>query len=180
MTTGKVRWTLCGTRRALWLALVVVLALAPGVQADTSVYLPVATTPPPITRGATVSRVVDGDTIVVSLDCCPCIPTFRVRLLAVDTPERGECYYSEATEATRAMVGGQHVGLERDRSETDGFGRLLRHVYIGDLWVNGALVAQGYAHVMIVGHDTRYSGALYTMQDAARAQGRGGWSACGW
>ena len=167
-------------RRALALALGLALILSPIAQADT-VYLPIATTPAPTVQWGNVTHIVDGDTLDAILECCECIPTFRVRLLAIDTPERGECYYSEASEALAGMVDGQRVGLERDTSERDGFGRLLRHIYTesGD-WVNATLVAQGYARVMIVGNDTRYSGALETAQADAQAHGRGGWGACGW
>ena len=86
---------------ALWrncvLATVLGLVLAAVAQADSSViYLPIATTPAPIVRWARVTRIVDGDTIDVTLDGCP-LDYVRVRLLAVDTPERGECYYAEST-----------------------------------------------------------------------------------
>ena len=158
---------------------ILTLILSPLAQAET-VYLPIATTPAPIVQWATVTHIVDGDTLDVGLDCCECIPSFRVRLLAIDTPERGECYYGEAKAALGAMADGQRVGLERDATERDSFGRLLRHVYVGDLWVNGAMVAQGYARVCIVGDDTRYSGGLETAQANAQAAGRGGWAACEW
>ena len=172
------------TRRVA-LALGLVLALAIGAQAAV-VYIPLATTPAPTVQWATVTRVVDGDTVDVTLEGCP-LEYVRVRLLAIDTPERGQCYYAEATAATRAMVDGARVGLERDVSEWDSFGRLLRHIYteagnaqrVG-AWVNGELVARGCARVYIVGKDTRYAGALEALQADAQAHGRGGWDACGW
>ena len=73
------------------------------------------------------------------------------------------------------MVDGAPVGLERDVSEWDGFGRLLRHIYTeSGAWVNAELVAQGYARVCIVGKDTRYSGNLAILEADARTHGRGG------
>ena len=154
------------------------LLLTITVRAD--VWLPTVQTPPPIVQWGTVTHIVDGDTLDASLECCECIPTFRVRLLAIDTPERGECYYSEAKAALGGMVDGQRVGLERDTNERDSFGRLLRHIYTeSGEWVNGAMVAQGYARVSIVGDDTRYAGALEAAQADADAHGRGGWTACG-
>ena len=161
------------------MAVALALILSPVAHAD-AVYLPVVRTPAPLVQWGDVTHIVDGDTLDVALECCPCIPSFRVRLLAIDTPERGECYYSEAKAALGAMVDGRRIGLERDTSERDSWGRLLRHIHVGGTWVNGALVAQGHARVMIVGDDTRYSGALEAMQEAAYSEGRGGWGACGW
>ena len=153
-------WMRCGIVLNLLLALI----LSPVTQADASVvYLPIATTPAPIVQWAIVERVIDGDTFVATLECCECLPSIQVRPLGIDTPEvkGAECFNEEAPAALERMIGGQRVGLERDLSEADGFGRLLRHVYTeGDTWVNGALVAQGYARVMIVGDDTRYAEAL--------------------
>ena len=167
------------SRALLAIALGLALILSPVAQADT-VYLPIATTPAPIVQWGTVTHIVDGDTLDVTLECCECIPTFRVRLLAIDTPERGECYYSEAKMALGGLVDGQRLGLERDASEWDSFGRLLRHVYVGDVWVNGAMVAQGYARVKIFAPDSKYEGALLVLQGRARTAQIGGWGACDW
>jgi micrococcal nuclease len=164
----------------LAVALAIALILSPVAQADT-VWLPSVRTPAPIVQWATVTHIADGDTLDVRLECCECIPTFRVRLLAIDTPERGECYYSEAKAALGGMVDGQRVGLERDVSERDSWGRLLRHVYTesGD-WVNGAMVRDGYAKAKRYPPDTRRAVALEAMQAAAQREGRGGWAACKW
>ena len=152
------------------------------VNAD-GLYLPLvySRTSVPPRQWAQVLRVIDGDSIVVSLDCCPCIESFSVRLLGVDTPERGECYYSEATEATRALVDGKRIALERDVSEFDSFGRLLRHVYTeSGEWLNGPLVAEGYARVLTVGADRRYAETLLDLQLQAQTDGWGGWADCVW
>ena len=77
------------------LALLLALALTGAVRAD--VWLLIVTTPAPTVQWAHVERVVDGDTLIVNLECCRCLEDIRVRLLAVDTPERGECYYAKAT-----------------------------------------------------------------------------------
>jgi len=171
-------------RCALTLALLV-LALAPlPVAAEGSVCLPIVQTcaiaraRAPIAWGQ-VSHTVDGDTIDVKLDGCP-LEYVRIRLIGVDTAERGQCYYAEA-KAYTAQLEGQRVGLERDSSEWDSFGRLLRHVYTGSgRWHNGELVALGYARVCTVAPDCAYSGRLQAFEDAARAGNLGAWGACGW
>jgi endonuclease YncB( thermonuclease family) len=103
-------------------------------------------------ESAVVTDVVDGDTIKVFLDG----EEVSVRYVGVNTPERDEVCYSEAMEANRAMVEGQTVRMVKDVSETDRYGRLLRYIYVGNTFVNEALVAQGYAEVVLYGSDDRY------------------------
>lgn len=87
---------------------------------------------PPETHAAvTVRRVIDGDTIEVEFEDGA---VARVRLIGVDTPETVDprrpvqCFGAEASARTRELLDGQRVWLERDVSQTDRFGRLLRYV----------------------------------------------------
>jgi len=124
-----------------------------------------------------VVNVVDGDTIVLENG-------ERVRYLGIDTPEtsdpgRGiECYGPEATERNRHLVEDRLVRLEADQSNRDRYGRLLRYVYVDDLFVNGELVEEGYAYTSYWPPDTRYYQELLALESQARAAGRGLWSAC--
>jgi len=83
-----------------------------------------------------VTEVIDGDTIVVN-------GSNRVRFIDIDAPEIDECYYSESKEALNNLVGGKYVRLEKDASGVDGFGRLLRYVFLpqedtmDDIFVDG-------------------------------------------
>lgn len=99
-----------------------------------------------------VTRVIDGDTIDVLLNG----EEVRVRYVGINTPERDEVCYSEATAANALLVGGQTVRLERDTSETDRYGRLLRYIYVGDTFVNRQLVADGYAEAVLYNPDDEY------------------------
>jgi micrococcal nuclease len=101
---------------------------------------------------AVVTDVIDGDTIDVVLDG----EVVRVRYVGVNTPERDETCYEEATEANSAMVNGETVRLVKDVSETDRYGRLLRYVYVGSVFVNRELISQGYAEVVLYEPDERY------------------------
>ena len=62
----------------------------------------------------------------------------HVRYIGIDTPETVdprrpvECFGHEASDLNKQLVDGKTVGLEKDVSETDQFGRLLRYV-----WLNG-------------------------------------------
>lgn len=121
---------------------------------------------------ARVTYVVDGDTIEVSLDG----RTYRLRYIGMDTPERDERFYRESTNRNRQLVGGQTVYLEKDVSETDRYGRLLRYVYLADgRMVNEVLVQEGLAQVATFPPDVRYVDRFRAAQRAAEQAGRGMW-----
>jgi micrococcal nuclease len=133
---------------------------------------------------ATVTKIIDGDTVWVDLNGDGTGDN-KVRYIGIDTPEttfgKHDCYGAEATERNRALCAGQRVALEKDVSEVDRYDRLLRYVYLADgTWINGVLVREGYARVTIYPPDRHYEAALFALQDTARAQGVGGWGACGW
>jgi len=91
---------------------------------------------------ALVVRVLDGDTIEVLLAG----ETLRLRYIGIDSPEDGQPFSSEATEANRQLVEGKKVLLEKDVSETDRYDRLLCYVYLLDgTFINAELVRAGYA-----------------------------------
>lgn len=124
---------------------------------------------------ALVQYVIDGDTFEIE-------GGEHVRLLGVDTPERGECYFTEATEYVRQMVEGKVVQLESDLSNRDTYGRLLRQVFIGNgaetQHLNVQLVAEGYAKVLSIPPDRNYQEALQIHETEARAIRRGLWGVC--
>lgn len=132
-------------------------------------------------ESARVVRVVDGDTILAAVGT---EPRARVRLIGINAPEsvdprrEVECFGREASARAHELLDGQQVRLERDVSETDQYGRLLRYVWLDDVLVNEQLVAEGYAHVVTFPPDVRYLDRLRAAERAARTQGRGLWSAC--
>ncbi len=86
-----------------------------------------------------VTYVVDGDTVEIDTG-------ERVRLICIDTPERGEEGYNEAKEYLKDLVLNKEVKLEKDISDTDRYDRLLRYIYLEDgTFVNELLVKKGYA-----------------------------------
>lgn len=134
---------------------------------------------------ATVRRVVDGDTIIVVVDG----REERLRYIGIDTPESVqpnapvECFGREAARANASLVEGRTVYLERDVSNRDRFGRLLRYVYVesprGDLlFVNLELVGQGYAQAVTFPPDVRHAATLRSAERDARDAGRGLWDRC--
>jgi len=121
---------------------------------------------------ATVSYVIDGDTIEVELDG----RTYRLRYIGVDTPEREEPYYQEARDFNRDLVADQTVILVRDVSETDQYGRLLRYVYLEDgTFVNAAIIASGLGRLVTFPPDVAQTEYLKGLQAEAREAGQGMW-----
>ena len=118
---------------------------------------------------AVVTRVIDGDTIDVRLNG----EIVRVRYIGVNTPERDEACFSSATEANRALVEGQSVVLTRDQSDTDRYGRLLRFVYVGDVFVNATLAARGYAESVEYRPDVTQAPLFRQLEQQAAAAGLG-------
>ncbi len=129
---------------------------------------------------ATVTRVVDGDTIEIS----PAIDGIaEVRLIGIDTPETKEpgCapqpYGAEASSYAESVLSGQQVELEFDVERTDQYGRLLAYVYPeGGEMFNENLVEGGYAQAYPYPPNTRYADRLAAAQQSAIAAGLGIWS----
>lgn len=141
-------------------------AVSPPTSFDTSA-------PPPPGQTALVEDVIDGDTIDVIING----QSYRVRYIGVDTPERGEDFYGEATQANRQMVSGQEIILVKDVSETDQYGRLLRYIYLPDgTFVNAELLRQGVAQIVTYPPDVAMQDTFQDIQADARGNGRGLWS----
>lgn len=103
---------------------------------------------------ATVVNIVDGDTIDVLMSDGA---TYRVRYIGINTPESNETCGSDATVANAALVDGKVVAMQRDVSETDQFGRLLRYIYVRGMFVNAALVTDGWAEAVRYPPDTAFA-----------------------
>lgn len=98
---------------------------------------------------AIVTNVIDGDTLDIQDDS-------RIRLLGINTPEKGQYYYSEATDRLIELVEGKEVCLDRDKTDKGKYGRLLRHIFLEGENINLLLVREGYANVYFVSPDVTY------------------------
>jgi micrococcal nuclease len=133
------------------------------------------------TETATVVRIVDGDTIIVRLAGTD----VRLRYIGMDTPETVkpgtpvQWMGPEASAANARLVEGRTVVLEKDVSETDRYGRLLRYVWLvdGDRWtmVDLELVRLGFAQVETDPPDVKYADLFVVARRAARAASLGLW-----
>ena len=129
---------------------------------------------------ATVTRVVDGDTIDVLLGG----QEVRLRLIGLDTPETVDpgkpvqCYGMEASAKAKELLTGKTVGLEADptQGELGKYGRLLRYVWLtDDRLYNMEMVAQGYAHEYTYDLPYKYQFEFQEAQMQAMEENRGLW-----
>jgi len=124
-----------------------------------------------------VSKVIDGDTIEVE-------GGMKVRYIGVDTPEtvhplKGvQCFGRQATEKNKELVEGKKVRLEKDISETDKYGRLLRYIWIGNQMVNEILVKEGFAFSSSYPPDIKYQERFRAAETDARVSNKGLWEQC--
>ncbi|MBU4369841.1 thermonuclease family protein [Patescibacteria group bacterium] len=125
-----------------------------------------------------VVRVIDGDTIIVE-------GNREVRLIGVDAPESGECFFQESKEALTELIEGKNVELKRDISGMDDFGRLLRYVflpsdseYIDKIFVNRYVLEQGCADIMKLSQNREYRRLLTSSRNEALTERKGMWGAC--
>ena len=122
-----------------------------------------------------IIRVIDGDTIRLS-------DGRRIRYIGIATPEIGDnpqYFVPEATSFNRSLLAGRRVTLEKDVSDKDRFGRLLRFVYSDGILVNAELVREGYGVAKVFPPDTRYAGCFAALEGEAREARRGMWSGQG-
>jgi micrococcal nuclease len=139
------------------------------------------------TLPAVVTRVVDGDTVHVSLKNGR---EEKVRFIGVDTPESTrevEPYGKEAAAYTMKRLDGKTVYLELDTGERDKYGRLLAYVWLsppkddGEAQVrvkmfNAELLLAGFAQVMTVPPNVKYADLFAKLQREAREAEKGLWN----
>ena len=125
-----------------------------------------------------VLEVDDGDSFVVRREDGN---EAGVRLLGVNAPERGECVADEAHEALTDLLASGDVVLERDISDRDEFGRLLRYVFAGDVFVNQELATRGLVLAGSYPPDLAHQPDLDAAEGLAQDDQAGVWNpnACG-
>lgn len=118
-----------------------------------------------------VSRIVDGDTVQLSTG-------EKLRYIGMDTPEHGECYFEEATKRNSELVLNKLAVLEKDKSDTDRYGRLLRYIYVDSKMINEVLVKEGFAKAKTYKPDTKYQERLKEAENYAKTNNLGLWKDC--
>jgi micrococcal nuclease len=131
-----------------------------------------------------VTKVIDGDTIVLENG-------EKVRYLGIDTPElhhpkkEVECFAYQAYEKNKELVLGKKVFLQKDISEKDKYGRLLRYVFLDEKmstdegsFVNLYLVKNGFAYAATFPPDVKYTDLFLKAQKEAYQKNLGLWQKC--
>jgi len=146
------------------LIVTLVIVLIPKINAENSYY--------------TVKEVIDGDTIILNTGD-------RIRDLGIDTPELHhptigpECGGPEAKDENVKLLAGKRLRIERDITDKDQYGRLLRYVFTEDgYFVNCEIVRRGWAQVFVIYPDHRYEKMLIDAQLSAVKENLGIWKHC--
>jgi len=146
---------------------------------------------------AKIERVVDGDTAIISFifDDGSKYLKERVRFLGVNTPETVhpnkpvEYYGKEASNFTKSELTDKTVWLQTDVEVKDRYGRMLAYVWmsepskkdlddeaaIREKMFNAKLLLDGYAQLMTVQPNSRYSNLFVHFQREARQENKGLW-----
>ncbi len=138
---------------------------------DNSVIQDDEQVPNSIAESQKVKWVIDGDTFVLN-------DNKKVRLIGVDAPEVGECFYGEAKEFLMDLTLNKDVILEKDVSEVDSYDRLLRYVHVNDIFVNDYMVREGYVTAWEFPPDVKYANQFLKSQEYAQENGLGLWGDC--
>lgn len=134
----------------------------------------------PRSARALVTRVVDGDTIEVRFEG----GEEDVRLIGVDTPETVDpeapvqCFGPAASRFSHRLLEGRRVRLVFGVERRDVYGRLLAYAYLGERFVNAALLRRGLARTLAIPPNTRFAGRFRRLETGAARAGKGLWSAC--
>lgn len=123
-------------------------------------------------EGYPVTRVVDGDTLHLDRDG----EDVTVRLLRVNTRERGEWGYKQGQTELKRLVDGKRVRLESDDEPKDRYGRELAYIFVGDKNINLEIVRSGWSPFFTRYGKGQYAPAFAKAEAEARKAKRGLWS----
>jgi len=99
-------------------------------------------------------QIIDGDTFVVDTGD-------YIRLIGVNAPEEDENFYNESADFLKSLIFLKDISLEKDKSDKDAYGQLLRYAYLDykngtTISINQELARNGYAKPLPVYPDFKY------------------------
>lgn len=130
---------------------------------------------------AQVLRVIDGDTIKVSLKN----KKETVRLIGIDAPETVdprravECFGKQSSGKAKEILDGKTITLESDPTQgnRDKYQRLLRYVFLGDLNFNKFMISEGFVlEFTYENNPYKYMEDFKNAQQEARQNKKGLWA----
>lgn len=116
-----------------------------------------------------VTKVIDGDTVIIE-------GGYTVRLLGIDTDERGYPCYESAKEKLESLVLNRKVKLEKENEEVDQYGRCLGYLFLGNTNLNLKMVQDGEAICRFLAPNTKYQKECQAMEKSAMKERKG----CKW
>ena len=99
-----------------------------------------------------ISRIIDGDTVESDIG--------HIRLLGINTPEKGEIYYNEAKDFLASRVFNKTVQLEFGKNRHDKYNRTLAYIFLDEKNINIELVEKGLANYYFYEGRDKYSDEL--------------------
>lgn len=148
---------------------------------------PILPTPSPLATPTTnlnlikVTRIVDGDTIMVEING----KAESVRLIGIDTPETIDprkpiqCFGKEASAKAKELIENKNVILDSDstQGDRDKYNRLLRYVHLEDgTFVNQKLIEDGFAFEYTYNIPYKYQAEFKEAQKQAETNRKGLWA----
>lgn len=121
------------------------------------------------TKTDRVTEVIDGDTFKTERG-------EAIRLLGVNAPEVTESGGDIAKHFLSLMILNKHVRLEKDVTERDDFGRLLRYVFHDGTFINAEVIRAGCAETRFYPPDTLYREDLRALEKIAVRNSTGLWA----
>lgn len=129
-----------------------------------------------------IFKVVDGDTIELE-------DGKSVRFVGIDTPETVDprrpvgCFGKEASNETKKLLSGKMVILQKDITDTDKYGRLLRYIFLPlennkMLFINDYLVREGFARAKNYPPDDKFKNRFQEAELKAKQAKKGLWGKC--
>lgn len=130
----------------------------------------------PRADAATVSRIIDGDTLIVEIDG----RQETIRLLNIDTPETKhpskakQCLGDEATQwLADRLPPGTSIVLEFDEEKTDRYGRQLAAVFESDALINAEIAREGLGVPVVYGENSKFLAEVQEAHEMAISAERG-------
>ncbi len=108
-----------------------------------------------------VTKIVDGDTIIVE-------GGETIRLLGVDTDEKGQRCYDAGKQKLQELTLNKEVKLEKDMDDADKYGRKLRYIIIGNSNINEITVKEGFAVARFPTENGKYKEQIIQAEQYAK------------
>ncbi len=124
---------------------------------------------PEFSSTSIIERIIDGDTFVLNNG-------EHIRLIGVDTPEKGQPFYDSAVSLAESLLLGNEVRLEPDVVRRDKYGRELAYLFLDSVFYNQTVILAGMGLVYLFSENLSRAENLIQSQRLAREKRVGIWS----